>query len=160
MIKTLPNALISVKTRAINMKNFLPFLLILIMTGCATTPQANLSPVSSYGAMSCPQLQTEYLTLLEHEKYLEAAQSENNIFAALNTIGGLAMGIGSILLDDGTQPTASTEAASTSMFEDANLNNAKADSYKAKKDEMTKRKDKMTELMSVLECAIPSPPQQ
>lgn len=138
---------------------FLPSFL-LVLAGCATSPQANLSPVSSYGAMSCPQLQTEYLTLLEHEKYLKDAQSENNIFAALNTIGGLAMGVGSILLEDGTQPTASTQAASTSMFEDANLNNAKADSYKAKKDEMTKRKSKMTELMSVLECPVPNPPVQ
>lgn len=138
---------------------FSPFIAFFVAS-CATAPQVELKPVSSYGNMMCPQLQAEYVSLLEHEKYLDDAQGESSIFTALNFIGGIAMGAGGILLNDGSQPTAEISAASTSMLEDANLNSAKADSYKAKKEEITKRKYKMTELMQVQECAIPSLPAQ
>lgn len=125
------------------------------VAGCATAPQNQLKPVNSYAAMSCSELQAEYISILEHEKYHEDTQSESNMFSVVGVVLGVAAGVAGIDMAGNDQPTEEINAIAASSLEQASLNSSEADSAKAKKEEMSVRKTKMTQLMNILECDIP-----
>lgn len=139
-------------------KSIVVLVLVGLLGGCAVAPSAQLQSLTTYGEMSCPQLQREYLTILEHEKYMEASRSSSNLFSVLNAGMGVALGAASVMADESGAQKAQTDAMVNSALADSGRNGAEADGYRAKKDEMTKRKLKMTQLMGAVDCTVPAIP--